>query len=278
MTSRPNSKAQRNGKGVGKFDGILLCSDFDDTLAVRRQISFENCETIRYFQANGGRFTVLSGRTPDFLKEHLQGITPNAPLVGCNGALIKDHQSGALLYEGGRHDCKALDAFEPFWRESEHIKRIFAFDRHEVSYSCARKERENAFLTMEELRAHIRFPLYKVVCSVDDGDYAVTLRDALCARFGDLFEVSRSCPTYVEVSCLDANKGAAAVRLKEMLGAKLLVTAGDYENDISMLKAADIGYAVGNASPEVKAAADRVTVDVSEHAIAAIINELDKEL
>lgn len=260
-----------------KFDGILLCTDFDGTLATRKQISPENCEAIRYFQENGGRFTVLSGRTPDFLKEHLQGLTPNAPLVGCNGALIKHHQSGELLYEGGRHDCKALDAFEPFWRESEHIKRIFAFDRHAVSYSCARKVSEDAFLTMEELRAHIRFPLYKVVCSVDDGDYALALRDTLSARLSEPFEVSRSCPTYVEVSCSDANKGAAAMRLKTMLGVRLLVTAGDYENDISMLRAADIGYAVGNATPEVKAAADRVTVDASEHAIAAIINDLDQE-
>ena len=261
---------------MGKFDGILLCSDFDGTLAVKKRISPENCDAIRYFQANGGRFTALSGRTPDFLKEHLQGFEANAPLVGCNGALIKDVQSGALLYEGGRNDSKALDAFEPFWRESEHIKRIFAFDRHAVTYSCARKVSEDAFLTMEELRDHLCFPLYKVVCSVDDGDYAVMLRDALAERLGACFEVSRSCPTYVEVSCIDANKGAAALRLKQMLGAKLLVTAGDYENDISMLRAADIGYAVGNASPEVKAAADRVTVDVGEHAIAAIVNELDK--
>lgn len=260
-----------------KFNGILLCSDFDGTLAVRKQVSAENCEAIRYFQANGGRFTVLSGRTPDFLKEHLVGFEANAPLIGCNGALIKDHQSGELLYEGGRHDCKALEAFAPFWCESEHIKRIFAFDRQAVR-SCAREACEDAFLSIEELRAHIHFPLYKVVCSVDDSDYAVTLRDALSKRFGDLFEVSRSCPTYVEVSCIEAHKGAAARRLKDMLGAKLLVTAGDYENDISMLRAADIGYAVGNASPEVKAAADRVTVDVGDHAIAAIIHDLDKAL
>ena len=262
---------------MGKFDGILFCTDFDGTLAVHKHVSPQNRDAIRYFQANGGRFTVLSGRTPDFLKEHLVGFEANAPLVGCNGALIKDHQSGELLYEGGRCDCKALDIFEPFWCESEHIKRIFAFDRHAVS-CCAREACEDAFLTMEELIAHIRFPLYKVVCSVDDGDYAVMLRDALSKRFGDLFEVSRSCPTYVEVSCIEACKGTAARRLKDMLGAKLLVTAGDYENDISMLRAADIGYAVGNALPEVKAAADRVTVDVSDHAIAAIIHDLDKAL
>ncbi|MBQ2716718.1 MAG: HAD hydrolase family protein, partial [Clostridia bacterium] len=38
---------------------------------------------------------------------------------------------------------------------------------------------------------------------------------------------------------------------------------------------ADIGYAVGNATDSLKAVADRVTVNVREHAIAKIIEELE---
>ena len=263
---------------MGKFDGILLCSDFDGTLAVKKRISAENRAAIRYFQENGGRFTVISGRQPEFLEEHLKDCPANAPLVGYNGAQIKDHQSGEVLYEGGRNDCKALELLEPFWRQGEQIKKIIAFDNSGFE-SCQMREltRQSPF-TIEELKELISFPLYKVVCSVDSEQYGTMLRDTLSASFGDLFEISRSCSTYMEISCIDACKGVAARRLKEMLGAKLLVTAGDYENDISMLRAADIGYAVGNASPEVKAAADRVTVDVAEHAIAAIIDELDREL
>lgn len=41
-----------------------------------------------------------------------------------------------------------------------------------------------------------------------------------------------------------------------------------------MLRAADIGYAVANAVPSVKDAADRITVPASESAIARIISEL----
>ena len=73
---------------MGKFDGILLCTDFDGTLAIKEQVSQENCDAIRYFQENGGKFTILSGRHPFFLKEHLEGFTVNAPLVGYNGAYI----------------------------------------------------------------------------------------------------------------------------------------------------------------------------------------------
>jgi len=58
---------------------------------------------------------------------------------------------------------------------------------------------------------------------------------------------------------------------------RLVVGAGDYENDISLLEHADIGYAVDNALDCVKAAADRVTVPCTEHAIARIIADIKKE-
>ena len=49
---------------------------------------------------------------------------------------------------------------------------------------------------------------------------------------------------------------------------------GDGENDISMLRVADISYAVGNAVPAVKAVAMRQTIPCGEGAIAQIIQEL----
>ena len=49
---------------------------------------------------------------------------------------------------------------------------------------------------------------------------------------------------------------------------------GDYENDISMLKEADLSYAVGNALPRVKESAVRITVTNNESALAKIISEL----
>ena len=47
--------------------------------------------------------------------------------------------------------------------------------------------------------------------------------------------------------------------------------------DADLIQAADIGYAVDNAPDWLKAVADRVTVDCSEGAIAAIIEELERE-
>lgn len=53
---------------------------------------------------------------------------------------------------------------------------------------------------------------------------------------------------------------------------------GDYENDVSMLLSADIGYAVANGIECAKKAADRFTVSNNEGAIAAVIEELEAEM
>ena len=48
---------------MGKFDGVLLASDFDDTLyGLDRQVCPRNRKALNYFIAQGGRFTVATGR------------------------------------------------------------------------------------------------------------------------------------------------------------------------------------------------------------------------
>ena len=259
---------------MGKFDGILLCTDFDYTLAVRAKVSPENAEAIRYFQENGGRFTIISGRNPRFLKERIEGFAVNAPLVGYNGALILDESATTVLFSGGRNDLDALDFVKPFWETTPAILRMVPHDETLYVGSVSRTECEGRVDTVEELRAKCSLPLYNVICHVESEAAAEALRDEMIAAAGDKFVIVRSWGRGVEVVNPWDQKGVAALRLKEMLGARLLVCAGDFENDTSMVAAADIGYAVENAIPSVKAVADRVTVSCEEHAIAKIISEL----
>ena len=54
---------------MGRFDGILLCSDYDGTLAgPDGKVSPENAQAIRYFTENGGLFTQATSRSPDRTK------------------------------------------------------------------------------------------------------------------------------------------------------------------------------------------------------------------
>lgn len=85
---------------VGKFDGVLFYSDYDDTLYnSAHTVSHENHAAIRYFQQNGGRFSVATGRahrtfTPQIEKERL---VLTAPVVLSNGAALYDYGEDRYL-------------------------------------------------------------------------------------------------------------------------------------------------------------------------------------
>ena len=88
---------------MGKFDVILICSDFDGTLFMGTQISDENVAAIRYFQKNGGRFTITSGRYPAFLGTHRHRIDANTYLIGLNGTIISNYDGTDVIRQGFLH-------------------------------------------------------------------------------------------------------------------------------------------------------------------------------
>ena len=97
----------------------------------------------------------------------------------------------------------------------------------------------------------------------------------LTERFGHRFSYDRSWPVGLEMHHKDSGKGECVKILRQMFPQiHTIITAGDYENDLTMLREADIGCAVENAIPAVKEAADRIIVHCDEHAIAHIIHDL----
>ena len=81
---------------MGKFDGILICSDWDGTLFCGGEVPRGSVEAIKYFQSEGGIFTICSGRQPSFLREYGHFVTPNTYALCYNGALICDLESGEI--------------------------------------------------------------------------------------------------------------------------------------------------------------------------------------
>ena len=67
---------------------------------------------------------------------------------------------------------------------------------------------------------------------------------------------------------------AAALALKERLGAERLVVFGDAENDIPLFEIADERYAVQNAVPALKQMATQVIGSNSTDAVARTIQHL----
>ncbi len=251
---------------MGRYSGILLCSDFDGTLSHDGLISEENMQAIRRFRAGGGLFTVASGRYYDFLLPFFEGYDFGVPLITLNGAVLYDVERSLVCRE---RFMSHLD--------TDYINSVFdaSDDINEIVFYT--KDGFRHLLPSErDLIGDIDLStVYKLSVRVDNDIEASNRATAqIKSVTPDFMEVARSWYWGIEVQDIECTKGPATCALAEAVDADRLICVGDFENDISMIKSANIGYAVGNSIESLISAADRVTVPVWEHAIAKIIEEL----
>jgi 5-amino-6-(5-phospho-D-ribitylamino)uracil phosphatase len=83
-------------------------------------------------------------------------------------------------------------------------------------------------------------------------------------------------PNYLEIIPIGVNKANALAEVARELKIEPLQVAaiGDGLNDVEMLREAGIGIAMGNASAEVKSAADWVTGTNDEDGVAQAVQAL----
>ena len=93
------------------------------------------------------------------------------------------------------------------------------------------------------------------------------------AKRQDWIEASSSVANNLELNAAGVNKGEGLRRLAEFFGITIeqVMACGDGGNDIAMLKAAGLGVAMENASEQVKAAADVVTLSNQQNGVAHAI-------
>ena len=241
-------------------------SDWDGTLCKDGAVTDENCEAIRNFQAEGGLFTVCSGRNAAHFEKFQRFLVPNAPICAYNGALITDTDGKAIL--------------ESFIGEDVLQMARTIIENRVFPKMCiyTRENGEPAVCDLADfLSSYNKYTAmhhYKLVFIGESEEQTLRGRDFINGILPEGYITARSWPTGLEILRESATKDKAVAFLKSYTGARLVVAAGDFENDAEMLRAADIGYAVANAVEVTKAAADRLTVGVGESAIAKIIAEL----
>lgn len=97
--------------------------------------------------------------------------------------------------------------------------------------------------------------------------------------FGDLREshqVVISAKQWIDIMAVDANKGHAVRALQERMGitAAQTVAFGDYFNDLEMLDAAELSFAIGNARPEIRARARYLAPTNAEAGVLVVLDHL----
>lgn len=247
---------------MGIFSDILLTVDYDRTLtAPDSSIPERNIAAIRYFMENGGAFTVNTGRSVPMTRVFRDKVPVNAPLLLYNGSGAYDLTVGKLefcheihmdLWETVRR-CEKLfpdltvevQGIDAHYRFSEN-PRWDAFSEHQ---QCA-----HAFAKPgDDLGPFLKFTLYGefrdiTVADLFHGSEEERKRmdeaeQLLRREFGEHCEVFRAATRIIDIHTKGVSKARSARELQQRLGRKILVCAGDANNDLPMMRDADYAYA-----------------------------------
>ncbi len=254
---------------MGRFDGILIMSDYDGTLSTREGgISPKNREAIEYFEKEGGLFCIASGRQPHYVANLGKQVPLNGWCVAINGTVICTPDGKESVFRA------------PFRRKTmiEFIKEVCKICPERDHIRVVELEKTHHILQNEDIEKALeglKGPFYKFLC-VTPAEFSDEYFDSIKRINTGDFYISRSWVNGIEIQPADTTKGDAIARLRSLYRQNIdtVIAVGDYENDIDMIEKADIGYAVANAVPALKAVADRLTVSCKDDAIAAIIAEL----
>lgn len=249
---------------MGIFDGYFIATDLDGTLLDREgKISKDNADAIRYFQSEGGMFSVATGRGAKFLDSYRADFIPDKYILALNGNLIYDIEKGDVISVTVADVSDLINIMDDIYPQ---------IDGNFLRINICRKD--DSYIYDGVLSGDI----CKVVFVLKDEEFALWLRDYLRKKYSDKFKVERSWNTGVELYSRMGGKGESVMTVKSLNPEiKLTVGIGDYENDISLLKLSDIGYAVKNSTDEAKHAADiLIPRDNSQSAIAWVIDDLKR--
>lgn len=267
---------------MGKFDGILICTDLDGTLyRDDKTISKENKEAIEYFKREGGWFTFITGRMPYYSRQAYDAARPNVPFGCINGGGLYDGVAGDYVWKTPLADevdelleCVDRQCPDAGIQVTLFDKALFSRDNEVTEMFRQRTgvpHQVKHYRDIRETKAKIVFgcPREDVILGVEK-----TLKTHPMA---EKFSFIRSEKTLFEILPKGVDKGLALAKLIEYLGAdpKKTIAVGDYNNDIGMFRAARYGIAVANACQAAKDAADLITVSNEQHAIAQIIYDIE---
>ena len=279
---------------MGKFDGVLIASDYDNTMVYTEgslrtggampAISQENREAVAYFMAEGGTFSVATGRALPSFDKVRHGVPMNGPTILFNGGAIYDFDRQCYLHtawlgEEIREHLRALldympDATFEIYHDSN---AIHAINPNELT-AAHEHLTHSPTVTLHSID-EIPSPIGKILFE-EHAPRLKKIMDWLLAQpWSDSYEIVPSSTFLLELTARGADKGGAVRRLAELTGTaqRHVYCMGDHANDIPMLEFAHIAFAPENAIDVVKQVPGiRVMPNCWENATAAMIAELDK--
>lgn len=265
----------------------LIACDMDETLLNdEKDVSPQNHEAITKACQLGVKFVLASGRgfmnMQDVAKTLNLSNEPNEYTISFNGGVITENKDNNILLKQGLsfEQAQALFNLGLGYNVGFHIYTldtvyIYRISDEERDYMTGRLNNCINF-TEPSIDFLAEQSIMKIIFQNDDRHYLEMIERAIPSDLLSTFSITYSGNRYIEFNRHGVSKGDALIKLANQLNIKPaeILSIGDNNNDISMIKAAGLGIAVANAAPDAKAAANVVSdYDNNQSAIAHIIEQ-----
>ncbi|MGN1412094.1 MAG: Cof-type HAD-IIB family hydrolase [Oscillospiraceae bacterium] len=250
---------------------IMLIADMDGTLLTDdKKINPIDVKAIEQFKKLGGIFTVATGRNFKSASQYFKNLQIDCPVILYNGGMIFDVTHNKPMYIDELHECAEtvaraiLEEFptvacEILTSKDIYVVRNNEYEQEHNNYSKVFPQ----YCTLDEFILNVSptEERIKMLFAMSSDIMPNLIRFINDNGYNKHLDFVKSTNNYYEMLPKCCSKGNALKEYKKLLGLKdcIIVSVGDYNNDIEMLKIANIGVAPNNSLDKVKKSADFVT-------------------
>ncbi len=256
----------------------LIAADMDGTLLDdNKQLPPDFGEVFPKIAAKGIHFVIASGRSFFTLKDQFAELTPKMTFICDNGAYVWD-----------RGEIEFVSIIAP-----ENLKRLVRAcekipgakflicglnNAYHYDYGEEYNREASKFYSSHKVIAdldEIDDQIFKIALFNENAAESVSL-PALQRTFDDEFSFQMSGKSWIDIMNSGISKGEAlkALQRKHGISYEQTMVFGDFYNDCEMLQSAYYSFAMGNAHPRIKKAANFITKSNNDYGVTYEIRNL----
>jgi len=274
-----------------EFEKTLFISDLDGTLLDKEGfITDYTADLLNRLIAGGMNFTIGTARSLVTAADIMNKVNLKIPAVLSNGIMLYDMQSQQPLLVHYLPKEKTSQIFNLF--EQYHlVPMAYLLEGNEITlrYKPNNTSEQNKFIADRRRK-------FKDIIEIEhqteqDNMMLINIVD----RYGPLKNIHEAIEDiegissvfyrnsynddyFLEIFSHKAGKRNTSLYLKDLLGMERIVAFGDEDNDLELLKDADLGVVVENGSAAAKKAADIIIGSNFENSVADYINRVTLKL
>lgn len=256
------------------MDGTLLPSD--------KVVNPKDLHSIRKFRDLGGTFTVATGRSIQSAAQYFDDLKlSKEPVIVCNGSGIFDCKKNEFVWQTYVNDS-AYDVVRHLFEKFPSIGGEVSLNDKILVPRMSPKEQYHldiSYKNMYEITEYKNIPKQRWCKFLFAGepDEIDIMEQYVSENINCDLTFVRSSKLFFEILPNNCSKGKSLQILSDMysLNDWTKIACGDFDNDLEMLQAADIGIAPSNAQDCVKNAAAYITAsDCNNGAISEALEHI----